>query len=515
MVTELKANFSDRDGFGTNQLKIRYIFALTLLASLTIVTQWVIQQSLALQEYDSRIINIAGRQRMLSQRIVKVGYYLIHAKTVDERQAFRRQLASTLDLWVRSHIGLQQGDKELGLPGENNPQIKSLFKSIEHEFQEMVAAGREVLDTSDNSQRLQQLVQHLSKYEAAFLTGMNSIVFQYDDDAKSKLDTARKLEYGLAAFTLLVLLLEALLIFAPVVRRFRDYMQRHEQHEQDMDRLFATTPTAMILMDEETLNIIRGNGKSETLMGSVESGFLGKPVSDFLDTKYDANRVFLEKIQDGNELNEYEVLIINTQHHIVEALASCCRIIYSGRPAYVISATNISEIKKAQKTLQYYATFDEMTGLVNRRTGLLILKTELDRSKRDNLPLTVCYVDIDGLKAINDTYGHHEGDWMIITMANVMSESIRGGDVALRLGGDEFLLILHDCDEKMAWKFISRIEQSFSDISNSEEHSYKLSASFGVVTYDPKRHQDSDDLIMDADAKMYRAKRAKYDAASE
>lgn len=515
MTIELRANFSDRAGFATNQLKIRYIFALTLLATLTITTQWVIQQSLALQEHDSRVINIAGRQRMLSQRIVKVSYYLIHAKTIEERQNFRRQLGDSIDLWVQSHIGLQQGDKELGLPGENNPQIKSLFNSIEYEFQEMVAVGQKILDTPYNTQHLQQLVQHLSKHEAAFLSGMNAIVFQYDDNAKSKLDTARKLEYGLAAFTLLILFLEARFIFAPVVRRLRDYMYRHEQHEQDMDRLFATTPTAMFLMDEETLNIIRGNGKSESLMGSVESVFLGKPISEFLDTKYDANREFLEKIQSNSELNEYEVLIINTQHHIVEALASCCRVTYSGRPAYVISATDISEIKKAQKTLQYYATFDEMTGLVNRRTGLLILKTELDRSKRNNHPLTICYMDIDGLKVINDTYGHHEGDWMITTMANILSESIRGGDVALRLGGDEFLLILHDCDERMAWKFISRIEQRFYDISVSDERSYQLSASFGVVTYNVERHKDTGDLISDADARMYQAKHAKRNPASE
>jgi diguanylate cyclase (GGDEF)-like protein/PAS domain S-box-containing protein len=281
-----------------------------------------------------------------------------------------------------------------------------------------------------------------------------------------------------------------------------------------MERLFSTSPTAMFLMDGTTLSIIRGNGKAEILMGCAATGFLGRPVTDFLDTKYEANNSFLEKIRAGEVLNEYEVLLIDARRRIVEALASCCRINYSGQPAYVIGATDITEIKKAQQTLEYYATFDEMTGLVNRRTGLLMLATEMDRAKRDDLPLTACFADLDGLKAINDQYGHHEGDWTIHTVAMVLSDSIRGGDVALRLGGDEFLLILHDCDEQQGRQLVERIEQHLASIVAEEPRPYRLSASFGLAVYDRQRHQAPEDLIADADARMYEAKHAKRIAAS-
>ncbi|MBU1238044.1 MAG: diguanylate cyclase [Gammaproteobacteria bacterium] len=512
----LKVNSPDKDivDFGANRLRTRYIIALMLLATLIVVSQWVIQRSLALQEHDSRVVNIAGRQRMLSQRITKTGYYLLDARTTEARHDYQGQLRDALNLWQRAHLGLQHGDDELGLPGDNSPRIVALFQSIEHEFQEMVAAGQEASNATADPERLTQAVGRLSDHEAAFLNGMDAIVFQYDSEAKQKVDNARRLEFGLAAFTLLVLYLEARFIFAPAVRRLRLEMRRHQQHESDMERLFSTSPTAMFLMDGTTLNIIRGNGKAEILMGCSATGFLGRPVTDFLDTKYEANNSFMEKIRAGEVLNEYEILLINARRHIVEALASCCRINYSGQPAYVIGATDITEIKKAQQTLEYYATFDEMTGLVNRRTGLLMLATELDRAKRDDLPLTVCFADLDGLKAINDQYGHHEGDWTIHTVAMVLSDSIRGGDVALRLGGDEFLLILHDCDEPQGKQLVERVEQRLARIVAEEPRPYRLSASFGIAVYDPQRHQAPEDLIADADARMYEAKHAKRMAAS-
>ncbi len=86
--------------------------------------------------------------------------------------------------------------------------------------------------------------------------------------------------------------------------------------------------------------------------------------------------------------------------------------------------TNINELKKAQQDLQYHATFDEMTGLTNRCTGVMLRRRDMARVKRTDQPPTVCYADLDNLKAVNDQYGHQEGDWMIPAQPRTRSEVI-------------------------------------------------------------------------------------------
>lgn len=496
--------------FTANRMRARYIVALSLIALLTIVSQWVIQHSLADQDYDSRVVNIAGRQRMLSQKITKTALYVRSAETADEHRVALEQLQAALSLWRQSHRGLQEGDSSLGLPGHNSPEVNALFRDIEPHHAAMVAAAERILARPDATDEMTAAVRQLSRHEPSFLAGMDAIVFRYDSEAKQRVDHARYLELGLAALTLIVLALEAHLIFAPAVRRMRHDMRRHEVHEADMERLFASNPTAMFLVDEPTLKIIRGNGRADTLMSCSPNGYVDHPLCEFIDSKFEANRSFLEKIRVGDALNEYEVVLFDARRSVVEALASACRIRYAGQTSLVVGVTNITAVKKAQQTLQYYATFDEMTGLVNRRTGLLMLSTEMGRARRDSRPLSVCFVDLDRLKMVNDTFGHHEGDWMIKSLAASLLESIRDGDVAIRLGGDEFLLILHDCTEESATQLIARIELRFLGKSRDDQDGrYDLSASFGMARYDPQRHSTPEDLVGEADKRMYEAKHAK------
>jgi diguanylate cyclase (GGDEF)-like protein len=248
-------------------------------------------------------------------------------------------------------------------------------------------------------------------------------------------------------------------------------------------------------------------------MGCDAVGFVHHPISEFLDAKYQINQAFLERIRGGNASNEYEIILINLDNRTVEALASANAITYDNRRSVVIGITDITEIKKAQQTLRYYATFDEMTGLVNRRTGLIMLESEMERARRDGRPLAVCFGDLDGLKSTNDLLGHREGDRLIRALAEALLASVRGGDVAVRLGGDEFLLILHECTESQAHLLIDRVQEKLTQIASRECLS-ALSASFGVVAFDPACHTKPEALVELADDRMYRVKNAKRGAAS-
>ncbi len=194
------------------------------------------------------------------------------------------------------------------------------------------------------------------------------------------------------------------------------------------------------------------------------------------------------------------------QNTVINALVSVREIHFAGRNVWVLGMTNISELKKAQKALEHFATFDEMTGLVNRRTGLMVLENSMARSKRDHRPLTLCFADLDGLKTTNDRFGHTEGDWLLRKTAEILSRSIRAGDVAVRLGGDEFLLIFHDCQKEAVSRLLARIEDRIIAIGIQEHKPYTMGISFGVTGFDPERHSTPEEFIAEADQRMYEVK---------
>ena len=137
-------------------LRTRYIVALTLIALLTILSQGVVQFLISDQEHDSRVVNIAGRQRMLSQRITKTSYFIASAKSPESSRAYRQELDSIISLWEHSHLGLLNGDAELGLPGHNSPEIAALFERIHADHLAMVAAARHLLAATERGDPIEQ-----------------------------------------------------------------------------------------------------------------------------------------------------------------------------------------------------------------------------------------------------------------------------------------------------------------------------------------------------------------------
>jgi diguanylate cyclase (GGDEF)-like protein/PAS domain S-box-containing protein len=170
---------------------------------------------------------------------------------------------------------------------------------------------------------------------------------------------------------------------------------------------------------------------------------------------------------------------------------------------------DITEIKEAQKKLQVYATMDILTGTLNRRAGLIVLDKQIQLCKRNNWDLTICYIDVDGLKAVNDTYGHQEGDDLILFITNVLKEIIRESDGLCRLGGDEFLLMLPECDIPEADMVLKRIVKALDEQNERNLKSYKISFSYGLVKYDFKEQPKIGRLIARADMEMYKHKNKK------
>lgn len=168
---------------------------------------------------------------------------------------------------------------------------------------------------------------------------------------------------------------------------------------------------------------------------------------------------------------------------------------------------DVTHYKQAENKLNLMAKTDALTGLNNRRAGLEQLRQIYTECKRENRPLTVCFADIDGLKYINDTYGHGAGDVMIKSVASVLKKHIDKIGVVCRLGGDEFVLILPGMNKVDAQVLTTQIDKDSAHclIGNAEG----VSMSFGFKEADFTAVETADMLISVADSNMYHEKRKK------
>lgn len=288
-----------------DQLSKKYWIALSVIAAIILLSQWLIQGHLSKQVNDSRVINVAGRQRMLSQKISKQVLKIKEAPSIADGRMLSKELAETLELWMASHQGLIKGNQELELPKGNSQDIEKMFEAVEIPFQQMVsgcqfiiaAFGKHGEGVDDLSLAIQKVLDH----ESAFLNGMDAIVFQYDFEAKRKVENLRKMEFFLLFVALGALALELFFIFRPTAfyvqkninelmsakldaqQKTQESIQLYEEKEKSVQELRALNYTLdqAALFASTTLNgeLIYMSDKLTKFLGYKMS----KPVGKFAD----------------------------------------------------------------------------------------------------------------------------------------------------------------------------------------------------------------------------------------
>lgn len=170
----------------------------------------------------------------------------------------------------------------------------------------------------------------------------------------------------------------------------------------------------------------------------------------------------------------------------------------------IIYFANINASVSRQKTeIEYLTYYEIMTGLYNRNYFIHFI---LDNNRSD-LALPLCFVlfDLDGLKTINDNLGHSEGDKLIIRFADILKESLRGNDIAARIGGDEFILVLPDTEKEEAEKIVKRILAAAAKNKNMP-----LLFSYGISQQNSLK-DTQEQLFREADMGMYLNKKARQE----
>ena len=175
----------------------------------------------------------------------------------------------------------------------------------------------------------------------------------------------------------------------------------------------------------------------------------------------------------------------------------------------VVVFRDITQRKRAEEELEYFAFTDPMTGVSNRRTGLMILEKELVLVPIKGAPLSICFLDVDGLKNVNDIWGHEEGDCLINVITSSIKSSIREIYTISRMGGDEFLIIFPRCHESEAEQAVRNIRAKLKAYDRKGEKPYKHSFSYGIIEITEASKLSVNDVIKGADEKMYQNKALK------
>ena len=156
--------------------------------------------------------------------------------------------------------------------------------------------------------------------------------------------------------------------------------------------------------------------------------------------------------------------------------------------------------------IKFYSEYDPLTKVLNRRAGITRLNELFPTDERRHFLASLCFIDINGLKEVNDLLGHKLGDELIVSASSVIKQTIREQDFLVRLGGDEFLIVFTNIGKEMAETIWQRVVQRYNQINQSEDRPYIISVSHGIVDFDNTHKTLVDDLIHEADEKMYHEK---------
>ena len=272
------------------------------------------------------------------------------------------------------------------------------------------------------------------------------------------------------------------------------------------ENIIATMNEMLFLLNPEG-EIIRTNRKSREVLSYEESELVGQHVGVVMSDKPASYRLIDRIIKEGSVQNA-EILLRTKPGERIPAIFSGSMI--EDQKGLILGivgiSRDISDRKRMEEELRALSLIDELTGLYNRRGFLTLARHQQKISSRTEKEMLLIYADVDGLKTINDTFGHDVGDTALTETAKILKESFRSSDLTARLGGDEFVALMIEASEPCSEQFRARIEEKLRLSLAGLAFPFKLSLSVGMVCCDPKTPYSIEELLAKADQAMYARK---------
>ncbi len=301
----------------------------------------------------------------------------------------------------------------------------------------------------------------------------------------------------------------------------KDLLYEIAEREQAQEALRESEERYRSLVEQASEIIIRTDGNGNitflnpavfSVMGYEEKELIGKQYLDFVhpDEREAVNRFFGRQFVKKLHNTYLEYPLRTKQGNKVWLGQNTQLILKDGQPAgFQAVARDLTEKKKMESEILALSITDPLTGLHNRRGFLSLATQQLKVAERDKSEMMLLFADLDGLKWINDTLGHEEGDKALAEASAVLRESFRTSDIVARLGGDEFAALAVDTTEADARIITARLQALIDAKNRQENRKFALSISVGCSCYDPSHPCTIDELIVSADKAMYEQKQCR------
>lgn len=298
---------------------------------------------------------------------------------------------------------------------------------------------------------------------------------------------------------------EAFLGVARDVTENKETAEALSDNNDRLENLLLELPVAIMIVDYHTREILELNPNAMLILGYSGEQLIGRKCTDDVCPMKKGECPIIDL---GMEANHSEQELINAAGKRVPIHRSAITMYHDERKVILECFTDISRMKEMERRLQEMAQTDELTGLCNRRFFVEQAEKELARSKRYGNPVSMIGFDIDHFKDVNDHYGHPAGDAVLREVSRICRETLRETDIIARIGGEEFGVILPECDMVHAAVAAERLRALVEAcVCEYEGNRIRCTISLGVAQYADGR-DDLQGLMKRTDQALYRAKAA-------
>jgi diguanylate cyclase (GGDEF)-like protein/PAS domain S-box-containing protein len=301
---------------------------------------------------------------------------------------------------------------------------------------------------------------------------------------------------------------DGFLVVDGVVTDVTELAQARADVEEATAWLQATvtaSPAALVVLDRQA-RVQLWNPAAERMFGWTAAEVIGKPAPHVPQDRRGALDELLGRVEAGEALPEQEEVRIGrdgVRRH-VSISSAAVRDSSGAITGFLGVTTDISHRKEMESRLRHLAHSDPLTGLANRVLLTDRIDSAVGRSRAGTAGVALLLFDLDGFKAVNDSFGHATGDELLVAVAGRLASCLRGNDVAARLGGDEFAVLLETRTPEEAVRIADRVLGAMSAPYSLSRGQIVVTASIGVAYAASDR--STQDLLRDADVAMYMAK---------